>query len=372
MASIAFIEVTATVSIGGVQTCVWRLADALAAQGHRITVIGGDGAMRPKISGSVEVWTFPFVHRDRVLNLGSRFRRIVERLSFARTARRRVLAANFDWIVINKPFDFFWAWLVPAQGPTRVAFLSGGTDFFLFDRILSRRLSTWMSVSHFNAWQLHARYKGWPRVIFNGVDPVQFQVAERDDARRKQLGLDANEVVFGFVGRLTGWKGASVAIEAFSQVRTSGRAVRLLIVGDGEQLSRLQEQAQRLQVAGSVVFVPAVAHDEVPRLYRAIDVGVFPSIGDEAFGISLAEAMCCGKPVIASHVGGMPEVLGNEGSSGILVPPHDAGALARAMVQLTDDAAARLLMGRAARKRIITQFTWEQAANRLSEALAVR
>lgn len=371
MASIAFIEVTATVSIGGVQTCVWRLANALAEQGHRITVVGGDGAIRPKICDSVEVWTFPFLERSRVLNLGSRFRRSIERISFARAARRRVLAAHFDWIVINKPFDFFWAWLVPAHGSTRVAFLSGGTDFFPLDRVLGRRLSAWLSVSHFNAWQLHARYKGWPRVIFNGVDPVRFQVAERDEALRKELGLNQTDVVFGFIGRLTGWKGASVAIEAFSQARMGGRAVRLLIVGDGEQLPRLQQQVRQLQLADSVVFVPAVAHDEVPRLYRAIDVGVFPSIGDEAFGISLAEAMCCGKPVIASHVGGMPEVMGNEGSCGVLVPPHNADALARAMVQLADDAAARLLMGRAARKRIITQFTWEHAARRLSEALAV-
>lgn len=355
--------------MGGVQTCVWRLAEALTEQGHKITVIGGEGSVRPVVNPAVEIWTFPFVARERVINLGSRFRRLVERASFARHARRRVAAARFDWLVINKPFDFFWAWILPADVPTRVAFLSGGTDFYTFDRLLSRRIAAWMSVSHFNAWQLHTRYKGWPHVIYNGVDPSRFHVSERDEGLRRESGLNPSGTVFGYVGRLTGWKGVAVAIEAMAQPALLERAVQLWVVGQGEQLPELQEQVKRLGLADRVIFRPAVKHGEVPDLYRVIDVGLFPSIGDEAFGISLAEAMCCGRPVIASCIGGMPEVVGNEGTCGVLVPPRDVAALTRAMVRLADDNPVRVLMGSAARARILSQYTWRHAAERFWDVL---
>lgn len=370
MARIAFVEVTATVSMGGVQTCVWRLADALVEQGHQVTVIGGEGTVRLDVNHAVEVWTFPFVSRDRVVNLGSRFRRLIERASFAWHARHRVADARFDWVVINKPFDFFWAWILPADVPTRVAFLSGGTDFYFLDRLLSRRIAAWMSVSHFNAWQLHARYKGWPGVVYNGVNPTQFQSYARDESTRREFGLNPPAIVFGFVGRLTGWKGAAVVIDAMAQPELRERPVQLWIVGQGEQLLELQTQVKRLGLNDRVIFGPAVKHGDVPGLYRTIDVGVFPSIGDEAFGISLAEAMCCGRPVIASYIGGMPEVVGNEGTCGVLVPPRDVAALASAMVKFADNEAARLVMGRAARERIISHFTWRHAAERLWNVLA--
>ena len=76
-------------------------------------------------------------------------------------------------------------------------------------------------------------------------------------------------------------------------------------------------------VAEQVIFHQPVEHAMLPEFYAACDAGVFPSIGDEAFGITIAEAMACGKPVIASYIGGIPEVVGNEQSAGLLVTPGD-------------------------------------------------
>ena len=113
-------------------------------------------------------------------------------------------------------------------------------------------------------------------------------------------------------------------------------------------------------------------HDSLPDYYAAADVGVFPSIGDEAFGITIAEAMSCAKPVIGGYVGGIPEVVGNEESCGLLVPPGDSAALAQAMRRLADDAALRTRFGIAARARIERLYTWDMSAQRLLAALGLK
>jgi glycosyltransferase involved in cell wall biosynthesis len=96
---------------------------------------------------------------------------------------------------------------------------------------------------------------------------------------------------------------------------------------------------------------------------------VFPSIGDEAFGITLAEAMSCGCAVLASHIGGMPEVVGNEGTAGRLVVPGRVDAWAEAIRALAIDAGLRDRLGAAARERIVSSFTWQASARRLAWAL---
>ena len=117
--------------------------------------------------------------------------------------------------------------------------------------------------------------------------------------------------MFAFAGRLVGWKGMGVALQgAWPSPPCVTRTPKLLIVGDGPQKPELKQLAQTLGVANRVVFHDPVPHDALPALYGAVDAGVFPSIGDEAFGITIAEAMSCGKPVIASHIGGIPEVVG--------------------------------------------------------------
>lgn len=373
MARIAFIDVTVTVSYGGLQTVVWKLADVLARAGHDITVFGGHGStVQPH--GKITVRTFPFRPRERVPDLGSRFQRTVERMTFARHARAAVIAGQYDWVVIDKPFDFFWPWIMPRRSPSRsrprFAFVSGGTDFIPLDRTLVRRVDALLSCSYFNAWQLRTRYrKRYPAVIYNGVDVNQFTPRSGAATLRAQLGVPNEVVLFAFAGRLVGWKGMSVALRALAEPALRDIPARLLMIGDGPDKRRLRELADTLGVTERVVFHEPVAHDRLPDYYAATDVGVFPSIGDEAFGITIAEAMSCAKPVIASYIGGIPEVVGNEESCGLLVAPGDAPALAQAMRALALDPARRTHMGRAGRARIEQRYTWELAGRRLLAAL---
>lgn len=374
MARIAFIDVTVTVSYGGLQTVVWKLAEVLARAGHDVNIFSGAGEVSaPRSLGNVKVSTFPFCPRERVPDLGSRFQRTVERMSFARHARSAVIEGGYDWIIVDKPFDFFWPRLMPSSSKTRFAFVSGGTDFIPFDRTLQKRIDVLLACSYFNAWQLRARYrKRLPVVIYNGVDINQFVPrATPDTVLRAQLGVPDDAILFTFAGRLVGWKGLSVAIQALAEPLLRNISLRLLVIGDGPDKPKLKQLADQLGVTDRIIFHDPVAHDRLPAYYAASDVGVFPSVGDEAFGVTIAEAMSCAKPVIGSYIGGIPEVIGNEGRCGLLVPPGDARALAQALRALASDAAQRKTMGDAARARIEQQFTWEMAARRMAVALNI-
>lgn len=372
MAKIAFIDVTVTVSFGGVQTAVWRLSETLCDMGHEVHVLGGDGDLRPYTPNpNLHVHTFPFKPREKVLDLGSRYRRIVERRSMSKHARDTLVEIDPDWVVLTKPFDFHWPGLMPSDSKVRFAFMSGGTDFCMGDRKLAKDVDAWVACSHFNAWQIRAHYKRQPKVMYNGVDVDAFAPSEDSASVRAELGVEPSTCLFAFAGRLVGWKGIAIAIKAMAEKPMQAQDAKLLLIGDGEQQAELQALAKRLDVADRVIFYGRVDHKALPAYYSAIDVGVFPSIGDEAFGITIAEAMSCAKPVIASHIGGIPEVVGNEGSCGLLVGPEDPVALAENMALLAADKDLRERMGQAARERICNLYTWHMSARRMLDAMAV-
>ncbi len=113
-----------------------------------------------------------------------------------------------------------------------------------------------------------------------------------------------------------------------------------------------------------IIFLDFIFHDDLPRYYSIADAGIYPSIGDEAFGISIAEAMACGKPVIGSYIGGIPEVIGNEGNCGFLIPPRNSKEIAEKMALLSEDENMMLSIGRNARERITQNFTWKRSVDR--------
>lgn len=366
---LAFIDVTTTVSFGGIQTAVWELAIALTDLGHQITVFGGEGQIRPDLRGrSVEIRTFAFRPRHRFPKLGSRFQRIAERWSFAQTARQAVTEAEFDWVILTKPFDFFWPWLVKSSR-TRWAFMSGGTDFFRGDRYLARKIDAWLACSQFNAWQIQHHYKVFPQVIYNGVDVELFHPERASTAVRHQMTTDVDEILIGFAGRLVGWKGLRVAIQALADPELANTKARLVIIGDGDDRARLEQLARELNCESRVTFIGAVPHAQLPAFYASMDIGIFPSIGDEAFGITIAEAMSCELAVVASYIGGIPEVVGNEAHSGLLASPGHASDFAAKLALLIRDAALREQLARSARVRIQQTYTWQRSAQRILTAL---
>lgn len=367
---IAFIDVTTTVSYGGIQTAVWEFARQLHDLGHEVTVYGGEGNIRPELGErAIRIRTFPFTPRDKVPNFGTRFRKFYERYSYARHAREDVIEENYDWLIFTKPFDMVWPRLLPSTLKTRFLYSGHGTDFFPLDKIFARRMDAWVACSHFNAWQLYQRFKKSPRVVFNGVQTELFTPERRNEVFRSKIGVGQNDILLTYAGRIVGWKGIKTTLEAVASKELQGYPFKVLVVGRGPDLDSLKEKSVELGIADRVVFHPAVPHHELPEIYASSEIGVFPSIGDEGFPITVLEAMSCGTPVVATHIGGTPETVGNEGRCGVLIEIGNTDQLVTALKGLADHPERRKSMGMAARQRIVENYTWRMAAERLLQAM---
>jgi glycosyltransferase involved in cell wall biosynthesis len=125
------------------------------------------------------------------------------------------------------------------------------------------------------------------------------------------------------------------------------------VIGDGPETPRLGALAAELGIGERVQLLGL--RDDVAEVLQAADVFVHPAVWGEAFGLTIAEAMAAGLPVVASRVGGIPELV-THGETGLLVPPGDAGALAGALNLLAADAQERARLGANARRRVLERF----------------
>lgn len=201
--------------------------------------------------------------------------------------------------------------------------------------------------------------------VRNCIDPTMIDDINVSKMNaRLRLGISEDEVVYGTVGRLVSTKGQTYLIEAFSQIHKKMPNARLVIVGEGPLFRKLAKLAEELEVSSRVIF--AGYREDVLELIRGFDVFVLPSLA-EGLSIALLEAMASGLPVIASEVGGIPEVFGNS-HCGRLVPPKDATALSVAMVEiglLDNDHKKRL--GKEGRRKIEEEFTADVMIRQIQE-----
>lgn len=160
-------------------------------------------------------------------------------------------------------------------------------------------------------------------------------------------------------------KGLVFLLEALAKVRAQRRA-ELVVVGSPRPHSGVESAIQRLGLGGAVRFVPGLSDDELVRLYATAEAAVVPSLY-EGFSLPAVEAMACGVPLVATTGGGLPEVVGTDGSTGLLVAPADADALAAAIDRVLDDPTLRLRLGRAGRARALERYTWRAAAEGTAE-----
>jgi glycosyltransferase involved in cell wall biosynthesis len=183
----------------------------------------------------------------------------------------------------------------------------------------------------------------------------------RRDAVRLSLGLPRDARVVGCVARLTPIKGQTYLLEAIARLSGKIPDLRLLLVGDGEDRVALQARARREDLRGKVIFTGACV-DPRPAM-AAMDLVAMPSL-NEGQGRAVVEAMAAGIPVVASRVGGLPEVLDGE-RGGLLVPPGDPEALAEAIETLVTSPERVAKLARAGRLRA-TRYDDRTMVDRLS------
>ena len=366
---IALYNLTTTIKSGGIETFNWQLAKALAKKGHAVDIYGGKSSFVYESPPGIRVFTYPFIRRQLFPNLGTRFRRFMERLSFGFFSLGDLIRQKYDYIYLIKPYDIPVALLVSGRSAARVIFGSSGTEFFPGYKQLVTKVHHFLACSEFNASQIE-RYCGIrPVVVPNGVDTELFRPLVPDREIRGALKLVDRDIVIMTVSRLVGLKGIAHAVRAVDSVVKKGYPVKFFIIGEGEERNNLQKLVDAAQLEEHVFFLGNISNSSLPKYYSLATMAVFPSIAEEAFGISIAEAMACGVPSLSTAIGAIPEVVGD---AGLLVPPGDDDALANAMDRIISDAVLRKQLSLSGRKRIEENFSWNSIAETFERHIARR
>ena len=203
-------------------------------------------------------------------------------------------------------------------------------------------------------------------VIPNGIDTSLFKAMEKNNALAETLGLSTEESqhqrVIGFVGELREKKGLSALLYAYTQVNKTLPAA-LLIIGDiraGED-RKVFDEIQASIPNAKIVITGYVSNHDLPSYYSVVDVFVHPSLRD-GMPNALLEAMACEKPVIATPVGGVLDVL-SDGENGRLVPVNDINCLTNIIQEVLSDRSLQKQLGRSARQSIQSKFTLQHELN---------
>jgi glycosyltransferase involved in cell wall biosynthesis len=201
------------------------------------------------------------------------------------------------------------------------------------------------------------RHPARVRRVYHGIEPTLTRALEQDGLRiRAELGIPEDDFLVGNVGRLAPQKGQRHLIAAMPLLLERVPRAHAVIAGSGDLEDYLRDLALEVGVADRVhVLGP---RRDVPALMHAIDVFAMPSIW-EGFGLVLLEAMAAGRPIVASRVATIPEVV-VDGETGLLVPPGDPVVLAEALGTLAKDRSQALRLGEGGRERVRAQFSLEK------------
>jgi len=196
------------------------------------------------------------------------------------------------------------------------------------------------------------------RVVYNGKDERFKPLDQKEIAElKRKYSLDFSFILY--VGILQSRKNVSNIIKAYYKLKKEGTNHKLVIAGRGKgrQYKGILKTVKTLNLQKEVIFTGYIPDDDLPKLYNAADLFVFPSIY-EAFGLPPLEAMACGTPVITSDRGAFPEVVGD---AGIMIDPYDVDGLAKAMHEVLNNNGLREDMIKKGLKRA-KMFSWEKCA----------
>lgn len=224
----------------------------------------------------------------------------------------------------------------------------------ILDRILARFSTKIIAISN----AVNKRFD-WLKdnskktIVYNGIDIKKFNPSVNGEKIRKEFHITKKKQLVGIVGRLDWYKGHKFFLNAAKAVSEELPQVNFIIVGEGEKRITLEKQVKQLNIEDKVTFTGK--REEIPEIIASLDLFVLSSVS-EGFGRVVAEAMACGKPVVASNIGGLPEVVVDQ-VTGILVPMRNPVAIAKAIIEILNNKSKAEQMGRAGRKRVEKLFS---------------
>jgi glycosyltransferase involved in cell wall biosynthesis len=310
-------------------------------------------------------------------------------LVFTRGAMPQVERAQPDFIY-QRYARFSWAGVAAAVQTKRPLFLEyNGSEVWVgrhwdrvgsldllerYERLNLEAATRIFVVSEVERRNLEARGITPGKIIVNpnGVDVERFRPGAGGAEARRELGIEDDEVVAGFVGTFGPWHGVEKFAQAIKAI-PANVPVRFLLVGSGSLHTEVEKQLEPEVQAGRVIFTGAVTHDRVPALLDACDILVAPHVpladGSEFFGspTKVFEYMAMGKAIVASRLGQIGEVLADQ-ETALLVEPGNVGELTAAIVKLVGSHPLRAQLGAKAREVAVENYTWVHNAQRVLQA----
>lgn len=327
---------------------------------------------------------------DRLPLASRRLRSIQGLLYWSRRAAvlTRQCGVEFIWCGNLKPASYPAKWTMERLGTPFGILLHGGDLLILQHQIHQSLLKRKAARALLSSAAVLVANSGWTRerclallceleiepterqvqVVPLGADHRFFRPGVDAAAVRDRYGLGEGRWLLS-VARLARHKGIDTALEALSRLQGRYPDLRYAVVGSGEELGTLEEQARRLGIRDRVRFLTGVPDRDLPAIYNCAEVylGLSRLMEQrvEGFGISIAEASACGLPVVAGRSGGIPEAV-RDGETGLLVDAGRAEAVSDAIGALLDDAGLRARFGAAGRRAVEKYYNWERVAGDLA------
>ena len=357
--------------VGGIQEHVANLAQTLSAQGHQVRIVTARRSNTQPIHdefAGMAVTRIPQVKLPKTQTAQYLARATSHLIALRSRGHADVIHYHTYWP------DAFTAFVVNKFVPT--VYTAHESRFLLmaeqpeFRRRLKLALKPFQGIIAPSTELLDvARELGVSAdqsvFIPNAVDVDRFSPRVERGSARSLYKIPNDRVIILCPRRLVLKNGVEFLIESLPLL-SDPRSVCLLIAGDGPERSNLENRVRELGLGDSVIFAGARNNSELPVLYADADIVAIPSL-KEATSIAGLEAMASARSIVASNVGGLPEIIQDE-ITGLLVPPRDPKALASAIQRLIEAPSLRRKLGEAARARVEREFTWAQAAHKTERA----
>ncbi len=352
------LEVIGNAIVGGVETWAERLMARMPPERFRFTaLLPSDGAYAARLRAlGVDVHVVPMADDPPWASV--------------QRATALVGAHGVDLLHAHLPRAHVLAGLAARLTGRPVLATIHGRELGLLDlevhRLVGSHLSVVCQPSYFHALGLGVS----PAKLScetNGVDTALFHPARpASSALREALGLAADTPLVGFVGRLSPEKGPEVFVRAMLLLQGRCPQAHAVVVGEGPMLADMRALAGRLGLAQRLHFLGL--REDMPAVYNELDVAVSSS-HSEAMPLAVAEAMACGLPVVATRVGGVPDMI-EHGETGWLVGPGDFNDIAGRCAALLADPALRRRLGERARRRAVERLDLDEGLARVGRLMA--
>jgi glycosyltransferase involved in cell wall biosynthesis len=292
--------------------------------------------------------------------------------AFGRAILKRYAQSRFDVLRVHAPrYVGLAGWMFHLRYssiPVVVHHHHIDTDAKWLDLVILRLVMQYASAiitdSEFSRSQILKCVGGDPdkvKVVYAGVHSA-YCPHKMDQHFLSSKGLEGKRLLV-FVGRLIPRKNLDFLLDVFIDVSNQRSDAYLVIIGEGELRPALQYKVKQVGLNHKILFTGFVSEMEKIQWLNAADIFVSAS-SMEGFGLNVVEAMACGKPVIVSNAGSLPEIV-EQGKTGFVVPLGDKKGFVNAILQVMEDRTLQAFLGESARKRVQHHFSWEQSAKKV-------